>query len=67
MYIGINNPRYSYSIKRENSKTIFESTSKENDIGVHIDPLLKFNLNFLEMIKKANRNKYICYYKKYYL
>ena len=59
MHIGTNNPQYSYSIGPENSKTILECTSNEKDIGVHIDPLLKFNLHVHEIIKKANRIKYL--------
>ena len=58
MHIGLNNPHYTYTIGNSTSKISLESTNIEKDIGVYIDPLLKFNHHVTEIVKKANRVKY---------
>ena len=59
MHIGLNNPQFSYTIGPNNSKTLIETTTTEKDIGVYMDPLLKFSLHVTEIIKKANIVKYL--------
>ena len=59
MHIGSNNPHFSYTIGLNNLKTSLETTTNEKDIGVYIDPLLKFTPHVSEIVKKTNRVKYL--------
>ena len=43
LHIGKNNPRYEYSMKAGDKRQQLEETDLEKDIGVNIDPLLKFS------------------------
>ena len=53
LHLGKNNPCLDYNIKENTSTNILEETICEKDLGVHIDPLLKFNDHISFIVKKA--------------
>ena len=55
MHLGKNNPQYIYTIGKENDKRDLETTYVEKDLGVHIDPLLKFDSHISQVLKKCKR------------
>ena len=59
MHLGKNNPKYEYYIGPEESRIKLKVTNKEKDIGVYIDPLLKFDDHVSETVKKASRISYL--------
>ena len=56
LHIGRNNPGYNYYMKNENGeRTTLENTVLEKDLGVNIDPTLKFSLHTEMQVNKANK------------
>ena len=51
LHLGKNNPHQTYTIGTGNNMKNLNTTYKEKDLGVHIDPLLKFDSYVSEMLK----------------
>jgi hypothetical protein len=54
LHIGHTNPKFQYQLCRESS-TPMEETTEEKDLGVLVDPELKFRKHINTIAKKANR------------
>ena len=53
LHLGKNNPVYKYTIKHGNEHIDLKVTTCEKDLGVHVDPLLKFDDHMATQSKKA--------------
>ena len=52
MHLGKNNLEYAYTMCDGETLQKLNVTKCEKDLGVHIDPLLKFNEHITKTIKK---------------
>ena len=52
LHLGKNNPRHKYSIKHNNDIIDLKITECEKDLGVNIDPLLKYEEHMTKQVKK---------------
>ena len=59
LHIGENNPNYQYFIGKELARKELESTKLEKDLGVLVDPNLKFESHIEHIIKRASSKKAI--------
>lgn len=56
LHLGNNNPQKSYVMKNEHDVlTTLEKTELEKDLGINIDPSLKFSQHIEKQVNKANR------------
>ena len=55
LHIGSANPHYKYSMESIDGTVQLEETELEKDLGVHIDPELKFSKHVERQVNKANR------------
>ena len=57
LHLGHNNPKHLYYMKRHGSeeRVELESTVAEKDLGVQVDPELKFQKHIETQVKKANK------------
>ena len=55
MHLGKNNPHYNYTIGCGEQKRNLDITNLEKDLGVYIDPLLKFDSHIAHVVKNVNR------------
>ncbi len=56
LHLGNNNPNYDYAMRDETGDEVtLETTELEKDLGVHIDPSLKFSKHTEIQVNKANR------------
>ena len=55
LHLGKNNPNYSYSMATDNATANLETTDLEKDLGVNVDPDLKFSRHIEIQVNKANR------------
>ena len=53
--MGKNNKKYGYTLKDGEKVTQLEVTELEKDLGIHIDPELKFSKHAEKQVNKANR------------
>ena len=59
LHVGKNNPQMDYTIGFGGDKINLEKSESEKDLGVHIDPLLKFEKHYEETIKKTKSLSYL--------
>ena len=52
--MGKNNPQYEYYIGTGDEKTRLETTTSEKDLGISVDPELKFDSHINDKVKKVN-------------
>ena len=55
LHTGNTNPHYKYNIQSIDGPVQLEETELEKDLGVHIDPELKFSKHVERQVNKANR------------
>ena len=55
MHLGRNNRQFKYYMKDSNLNVELEETVCESDLGVHMDPALKFPLHCEKAVSKANK------------
>ena len=56
LHIGRNNPHHTYTMRDANDNSVqLEATELEKDLGVNIDPALKFSRHVEIQVNKANR------------
>ena len=55
MHLGKNNLNHVYTIGRGSEARTLDVTHVEKDLGVYIDPLLKFDFHISEVVKKCKR------------
>ena len=53
MHLGKNNPNFEYTIKNGDTVCPLNITTCEKDLGVYMDPLLKFDEHITRTVKKA--------------
>jgi hypothetical protein len=55
LHIGRNNTNSSYTMANDTGRTTLESTTLEKDLGVYVDPELKFSSHIEIQVNKANK------------
>ena len=55
MHLGRNNHKYEYVIASSGTNTTMGETTNERDLGVQVDPELKFNQHVELIANKANK------------
>ena len=55
LHIGRNNPQHQYSMYVKGEKEFLEVTELEKDLGVNVDPELKFSRHIEVQVNKANK------------
>ena len=55
MHLGRNNLQFSYHMRSNQTEVELESTVCEKDLGVHVDPSLKFTKHCEKAVNKANQ------------
>jgi hypothetical protein len=55
MHLGRNNDKFEYHMQEGVSQVTLEETDCERDLGVHVDPSLKFTKHCDKAVAKANR------------
>ena len=59
MHIGKNNKKYTYYMRDGNITSCLHETVSEKDLGVVIDPLLKFDEHITTIVNKARRMSFL--------
>ncbi len=55
LHIGHNNPQFTYTMDSGNGMIELDKTTLEKDLGVNVDPELKFSSHVEKQVNKANR------------
>ena len=55
LHIGNTNPHYKYSMESIDGTVQLEETERDKDLGVQVDPELKFSKHVERQVNKANR------------
>ena len=55
LHVGPNNPEHQYSMESRGTRSVLLSTELEKDLGVNMDPSLKFSKHTEIQVNKANR------------
>ena len=55
LHLGRNNPKYNYFIEKNGVPHVLDTTTAEKDLGVIIDPELKFDEHISSIVKKSNK------------
>ena len=55
MHLGRNNSEFEYRMRDGAAEVVLEKTVCERDLGVHVDPSLKFTQHCEKIVSKANR------------
>ena len=55
LHVGPNNPEHQYSMESGDTRSVLLSTEVEKDLGVNMDPSLKFSKHTEIQMNKANR------------
>ena len=55
LYLGRNNSKFTYHMRNNQTEVDLEETDCEKDLGVHVDPTLKFSKHCEKVVNKANQ------------
>ena len=55
LHIGRTNPQHEYTMREGSETTTLEVTALEKDLGIYVDPEMKFSQHIENQVNKANR------------